>query len=127
MARCTRVGWVNDMRGSPRIEGSLEISKSKDGILIAGDPAALRSLAELITWLANLDQESRSGVPKGERCHVHLYSCDLPEFGKALTRFSEDAEICRLDAKGTGDFPEKYREPNKRAVKKARKRGKESR
>jgi hypothetical protein len=102
-------GWVNDMTGSPKIKGSLEISKSRDGILIAGDPAALRSLAKLITWLANIDQESRTGVPVGERCHVHLYPRDKPEpFGDSLTRFSENTEICRFDAKGTGDFPAKY-------------------
>src|SRR5689334_18222115 len=109
----TRSGWVNDMTSSPRIEGRLEISKSRDGILIAGDPTGLHSLAKLVAWLADVNQETKEGIPIGERCHVHLYPRDKPSgFGDTLTHFSENTEICRLDAKGTGQFPERYDMPS---------------
>jgi hypothetical protein len=101
------VGWVNDMTGSPKIEGRLEISRCRTGIFIGGDPDALRSLARLLLWLARVDQESLSTQPDGERCHVHLHARDAEGFN-SLTAFSEETELCRLDAKGTGDFPAKY-------------------
>lgn len=127
MAKKPVKAWVNDMTGCPKIEGTLEISKfskSQYGIWIAGDPPALRSLASLILWVANIDQESRRGVPKGERSHVHLYPAnDSGEFGE-LSQFSDPTEICRLDAKGTGDFPDRYLAPNKRKTTARRKRTK---
>lgn len=102
-------GWVNDMTGCPHIEGSLEISASDDHdrIFIGGDPAALRSFARLLIWLANVDQESLSRQPDGERCHVHLHTRDAEGFN-SLTPFSIETEVCRLDAKGTGKFPDYY-------------------
>ena len=100
--------WVNDMTGSPRIAGNREISTLPNGIFIGGDPDGLRSLPKLLMWLSNVDQESLSSQPDGERFHVHLYAGDAEGFG-SLTRFSEDTELCRLDAKGTGEFPEKRR------------------
>ena len=104
--------WDNDYTGSPKIEGNLEISRSDDGIFIGGDLAALRSLARLLNWIANIDQESLVTQPDGERFHVHLHTRDAEGFS-SLTRFSEETELCRLDAKGTGDLPEKYRAPGK--------------
>jgi len=95
------------MIGRPRIEGSLEISKSRNSIFIGGDPIALRSLAKLLIWLADVDQGSLSSQPSGERCHVHLHASG-PEGFNSLTPFSSETEVCRLDAKGTGEFPEKY-------------------
>jgi len=68
------VVWENKMIGRPRIEGSLEISKSGDGIFIGGDPVAFRSLARLLVWLADVDQGSLTSQPDGERCHVHLHT-----------------------------------------------------
>ena len=102
MSECERAS----VPPSPGIMGTLEISRCRTGIFIGGDPDGLRSLAELLIWLANLDQESLA-MPDGERCHVHLHP--KPSEGPAsLTRFSEETELCRLDAKGTGDLPEKY-------------------
>jgi len=101
------VGWTNDTRGKPRIEGTLEISKGGDGILIGGDPAALRSLAKLLIWIANVDQNSLPLQPDGERFHVHLHA-SFPEGFNSLTPFSCETEICRLDAKGSGEFPPRY-------------------
>jgi hypothetical protein len=43
---------------------------------------------------------------------VHLHTRDAEGFN-SLTPFSSETELCRLDAKGTGDFPEKYRKKDK--------------
>jgi hypothetical protein len=102
-----RASWVNSALDSPRIEGTLEISKSREGIFIGGDPRALRSLAQLLIWIANVDQEQIPTQPDGSRFHVHLHANDAAGFN-SLTRFSAETQICRLDAKGTGAFPEKY-------------------
>jgi hypothetical protein len=84
------------------IKGTLEISKGRLGVFIGGDPNGLRSLAKLLMFLADVDQESHPSMPDGEREHTHLYS------GQHLTQFSLTTEICRLDAKGTGEFPARY-------------------
>jgi len=118
MADRSSTGWVNDVRGSPRIEGKLEIATSDTGIFIGGDPKGLRSLAELLAWVANVDQGCLSHMPDGERFHVHLYPEDAQGFG-TLTCFSEETELCRLDAKGTGDLPRHLdeRQPPRRSLK----------
>ena len=85
------------------IKGNLEISKSRSGVFIGGDPDALRSLAKILIWLADADQESHPSMPDGEREHVHL-DCRFH-----LTPCSVLTELCRLDAKGTGEFPAKYK------------------
>jgi hypothetical protein len=90
----------------PRIKGNLEISKSRCGVFIGGDPQGLRSLAKLLNWLADVDQESHPTMPDGEREHIPLYP-NAPY--EQLTRYSVATELCRLDAKGTGEFPKKYR------------------
>jgi hypothetical protein len=115
----SRNDWVNDYTGSPRIEGNLEISRSRDGIFIGGDPVALRSLARLLNRIANVDQESLAAQPDGERFHVHLHTRDVEGFNSP-TRFSEETELCRLDAKGTGDLPAKYRALGKGKRKKSK-------
>jgi hypothetical protein len=84
------------------INGNLEISKSRTGVLIGGDPNGLRSIAKLLVFLADANQALHPNMPDGEREHTHLYC------GPHLTQFSVETEICRLDAKGTGDFPERY-------------------
>jgi hypothetical protein len=107
--------WVNDYTTSPRIKGWLEISTSRNGAFIGGDPDGLRSLAKLLTWLADVDQEAIAGMPDGERCHVHLHAHEPVESFNSLTCFSLETEVCRLDAKGTHSFPRKYlKNPAKR-------------
>ena len=81
----------------PHIVGQLEISHSENGIFIGGDPAGLKSLAALVAWLAEVDQESMPHLPDGEREHLHLHP------GCQLCRNSEATEIGRLDAKGSGN------------------------
>ena len=107
------VVWDNKIIGRPRIEGSLEISKSRYGVFIGGDPAALRSFASLLAWLADVDQSTLASQPEGERCHVHLHA-NGPEAFNSLTRFSVETEVCRLDAKGSGEFPDRYHRAGKR-------------
>lgn len=96
------------IRGSPAMEGNLEISKERRGIFIGGDPEGLRSLGRLLIWLADVDQELVPGMPDGERYHVRLWAKDPARIG-SLTPFSQDTEVCRLDAKGMGRFPTRYR------------------
>lgn len=83
-------------KAPPAIVGQLEISHGENGIFIGGDPAGLKSLAALVAWLAEVDQERMPHLPDGEREHVHLHS------GCQLSVNSEEAEIGRLDAKGSG-------------------------
>jgi hypothetical protein len=71
-------------------------------ILIHGDPEGLRSLANLLLKLADLDQESITGLPVGARAHEHL----RPKL--ELSSSSETVIVGRLDAKGTGAFYESY-------------------
>ncbi len=104
---------------SPGIEGNLEISSNPDGIFIGGDPDGLRSLAKLLCWIADFDQE-KSPFPDGDRHHVHLHRYVSEEFTGSLKQFSEETELCRLDAKGSGDFPEKYARAEVRLTKQGR-------
>ncbi|OGV61825.1 MAG: hypothetical protein A2283_06330 [Lentisphaerae bacterium RIFOXYA12_FULL_48_11] len=97
------------IKKSPGIKGTLEISQSNNGFLIAGDPKGLRSFAKLLTWIADVNQDSLKNMPDGERCHVHLHANEPVKSFNSLTRFSKETEICRLDAKGTGAFPKKYK------------------
>ncbi len=66
--------------------------------MIHGDPEGLRSLANLLLKIANLDQESVAALPVGAREHVHL----RPNFGLSASSFR--VIVGRLDAKGTGEF-----------------------
>jgi hypothetical protein len=112
LTKSHHIVWENRMIGRPKIEGSLEISKRRSGIFIGGDPGAFRSLAKLLIWLADIDQKLLSSQPNGERCHVHLHA-NYPRGFNSLTPFSSETEICRLDAKGTGEFPKKYQKLDK--------------
>lgn len=94
------------MSRPPPIEGNIQASPWKERFVVAGDSAGLRSLARLLLWLADLDQESISRLPEGERAHVHLYA------GSQLSEDSLELELCRLDAKGTGEFPRGFERIN---------------
>ena len=82
----------------PGVVGHIEISHGKHGVFIGGNPQGLRSLARLLTFLADVDQD-KIPMPKGERDHTHLHP------GCQLSKNSMETEVCRLDAKGTGKFP----------------------
>lgn len=87
----------------PLVHGHLEISHDKQGLFIGGDPEGLRSLARLLDFLAKVDQDAIPHMPDGERDHVHLSP------GYQLSKNSIETEVCRLDAKGTGEFPRDYK------------------
>jgi hypothetical protein len=88
----------------PENKGKLDIflkthEDNTPEVMIIGDPDGLRYLSELLKALADYDQDSRN-LPIGEREHVHLHAnCQL---GK----HSCEVEVCRADAKGTGELPE---------------------
>ena len=94
--------WVNNYVDCPPVEGHVEVTKNQDGVVIAGDPEGLRSLARLLEWIANVDQESIASQPDGERYHIHLHP-SRKGYG-SLTASSLETELCRLDAKGTGEL-----------------------
>ena len=83
----------------PTVEGHVHIARDRRRVIIAGDPKGLRSLANLLTFLADVDQEALAHLPVGDRDHTHLTP------GAHLTENSDETEVCRLDAKGTGEFP----------------------
>jgi len=71
-------------------------------ILIHGDSEGLRSFAYLLLKLADLNQDESRTLPVGARVHEQL----RPEF--ELSASSETVIVGRLDAKGTGEFYERY-------------------
>lgn len=84
-------------------EDELEgIKEHWNEVLIHGDPEGLRSLANILLKLADLDQESIADLPIGAGEHEHLQ----PKFD--LSNSSEAVIIGRLDAKGTGVFYDRY-------------------
>ena len=88
----------------PESKGRLDIYQEvdKDGspsVVIMGDPDGLHYLSEALKVLADYDQ-NRDSSPVGARVHIHLHrQCQLG-------RNSCEVEICRADAKRTGDLPE---------------------
>ena len=72
-------------------------------VVIWGDPDGLRYLAGILNWLADFDQ-ARNSDPVGTREHLHL----MP--GEEVDMQSCYVEVCRADAKGTGELPRFMRE-----------------
>ena len=71
-------------------------------ILVHGDPDGLKSLANLLIKLADLNQDNVDGLPIVTREHIHL----RPKF--ELAKSSEKVIVGRLDPKGTGAFYTNY-------------------
>lgn len=67
-------------------------------VSIVGDPDGLRSLASLLLKLADVNQNITTS-PDGSRFHMHLHPEDQ------LGCHSCEVELCRADAKGTGELP----------------------
>jgi hypothetical protein len=78
-----------------------EIEKWQD-VLIHGDPEGLRSFAKLLMKIANLNQEDRTDLPVGAREHYEL----RPNL--ELSKSSVQAIVGRIDAKGTGNFYDRF-------------------
>lgn len=73
-------------------------------ILIHGDSEGLKSFAKLLNEIADLNQDEIDDriLPIGAREHIHL----RPNI--ELSKSSVELIVGKLDAKGTGDFYEKY-------------------
>ena len=71
-------------------------------VLIHGDPKGLKSFANLLLKIADLNQEESGNLPIGAREHHHL----RPNI--ELSKKSDETIVGRLDAKGTGAFPSYY-------------------
>jgi hypothetical protein len=98
------------------IEGELDIFVSHneeefegviekwDEVLIHGNPEGLKSLAKLLLEFAELDQEKveEKYLPKGAREHTQLTP------GLELSKSSVQTIVGRLDAKGTGEYYERF-------------------
>jgi hypothetical protein len=98
------------------IDGNLEIIISENTeqfegntdkwqeVLIHGDKKGLKSLAEQLNYLADLDQDNVPDklLPIGAREHLHL----RPNF--ELSKNSLTTIIGRLDSKGTKKFHDKF-------------------
>ena len=83
-------------------EESDGVKTSWNEVLIHGDPEGLRSLANLLLKIADLDQEQITDLPVGAREHLHLRP------GFELSDNSATVIAGRLDAKGTGAFYDRY-------------------
>ena len=71
-------------------------------VLIHGDPEGLKSFAQLLLNLADLDQNKLITLPDGAREHIHL----IPNAD--LSKSSVEVIVGRLNAKGSGEFYGRY-------------------
>ena len=78
-----------------------EIEKWQN-VLIHGDPEGLRSFANLLLKIADLNQEGEEDLPIGAREHYYL----RPNL--ELSKSSVEAIVGRIDAKGTGVFYDRF-------------------
>ena len=60
----------------PRIEDRLTITEEEGKVVIACDPAGLRSLDRLLIWLGDADQGQWPDLRPGGLAHIHLYPKD---------------------------------------------------
>ena len=70
-------------------------------VSIIGDKEGLLYLAELLKYMAEVNVEQQ-GMPEGERAHIPLQA------GKHLIDHSSEVQICRAEAKGSGDYPDYF-------------------
>lgn len=98
------------------IEGELDIfithnQDEADGkpttwseVLIHGNPKGLKSFAKLLLEIAELNQDDvdNKHLPIGAREHYHLRP------GVELSKSSNEVVVGRLDAKGTGNFYDRF-------------------
>lgn len=88
------------------IDGQLDIfiSHNEDELLIHGNPEGLKSFAKLLLEIAELNQEKIDDkyLPIGGREHYHLRP------GIELSKSSIGVIVGRLDAKGTGNFYDRF-------------------
>ncbi|MCD5969120.1 Imm32 family immunity protein [Riemerella anatipestifer] len=94
------------MEKQNQIQGELDIfiDKEANEVLIHGTPKGLKSFAKVLLQLAELNQSEIDDVslPVGAREHYHL----IPNID--LSKSSTNVIVGRLDAKGSGDFYERF-------------------
>ena len=80
------------------------VTTNWDEVLIHGNPEGLKSFAKLLLELAELKQEDVEDkyLPVGAREHYHLRP------GIELSKSSIEVIVGRLDAKGTGNFYDRF-------------------
>ncbi len=78
------------------------VTEKWNEVLIHGDPEGLRSLANLLIKIADINQDRNDKLPVGAREHEHL----RPNWELAAS--STNVIVGRLDAKGTGVFYDSY-------------------
>ena len=88
----------------PNREGVVDIhpiiiEANSIGVVIIGDKKGLKYLAKLLEWMADFDQDQNDDLV-GTRQHIHLHAHEQ------LGNYSCEVEICRADAKGTGELPD---------------------
>ncbi|WP_426492580.1 Imm32 family immunity protein [Hymenobacter sp. 102] len=81
-----------------------ESTEKWNEVLIHGSPEGLESLAKLLMEIAELDQEKTDNTYLPPEAREHY--CLRP--GLELSRSSVSVLIGRLDAKGTGEFYDRY-------------------
>jgi hypothetical protein len=81
-----------------------DVIEKWDEVLIHGNPVGLKSFAKLLLEIAELKQEDVEDkyLPVGAREHYHLRP------GIELSKSSIAVIVGRLDAKGTGNFYDRY-------------------
>jgi hypothetical protein len=57
----------------PKLSGNITITDEEGKIMIAGDPEGLRSLGNLLTWLAVQDLATWPYLKEGKHVHLHVY------------------------------------------------------
>jgi len=98
-----RVGEIPEKSGKICICPILHKSTYGLSVEVIGDPDGLRYLAGVLKWLADFDQNENTD-PIGSREHLHL------EPNKELDQKSCYVEVCRADAKGTGELADILKE-----------------
>jgi hypothetical protein len=80
------------------------VTKTWSEVLIHGNPEGLKSLAKVLMEIAEMNQNDVEDkhLPIGARAHVHLRP------GLELSKSSCEVIVGRLDAKGTGEFYNRY-------------------
>ena len=95
---------MNNFAEYPKKRGKIDIfpniiNADSISITIIGNPDGLKYLARLLDFVANFDLE-KSQAPSGSREHIHIHR------GEQLGDYSCEVELCRADARGTGELPE---------------------
>ena len=99
----TKKSFVDSYADAPLPDGLVAITVDGEAgkrgqVSITGDRKGLAYLAKLLKYMAKTDVEQRQ-MPDGARAHIPLRP------GVQLIASSCDVEICRAEAKGTGELP----------------------